>query len=223
MRIAVAVAICLQTGLLAADSPTTAGSPATADRWAKEMRQFDEADKALPPRENGIVFSGSSSIRLWNLAESFPHVQPLNRGFGGSQYSDVVRHLDRLILRHKPRVVVLYSGDNDIKAGKSVAEVVRDVETIVERVTSASPDTKIVFLSIKPSRARWNLSSEIRGANAAIAAVCAKHEQCEFVDVWPAMLGSDGEPREQLFVKDGLHLSAEGYAIWTELVAPHLQ
>jgi len=217
MRFAAVVTILLQACFCIADTPDT------VDRWAKEMQRFDETDKSNPPREDGVVFTGSSSVRLWNLAESFPSQNAVNRGFGGSQYSDIVRHLDRLVLRHKPRVVVLYSGDNDIKSGKPASDVARDVETIVSRVRSALPATKIVIVSIKPSRARWNLSKEIQKANAGIAAVCEANDGCEFVDVWPAMLGDDGQPRQQLFVKDGLHLSAEGYAIWTELVGAHLR
>ena len=43
-----------------------------------------------------------------------------------------------------------------------------------------------------------------------------------YIDIVPAMLGSDGQPVKDLFVKDMLHMSPAGYKIWTEVVGPHL-
>lgn len=218
MRCLAVLLSLLPLSLAAADA--TAPSE---DRWAKEMQRFQEQDKAQPAQDGGVVFVGSSSIRLWNLDESFPELEALNRGFGGSQIDDSVRHLDLLVLRHKPRVVVFYAGDNDVNGGKSPETVVKDFETFVARIHDELPDTRIVYIAIKPSRARWKLADKMQEANAGIAAVCKRSAVCEYVDVWPAMLGEDGEPRQELFVKDGLHLSPQGYAIWTELVAPHLE
>jgi lysophospholipase L1-like esterase len=36
------------------------------------------------------------------------------------------------------------------------------------------------------------------------------------------MLGDDGKPRPELFLKDGLHMTEAGYAVWTKLILPHL-
>ena len=32
------------------------------------------------------------------------------------------------------------------------------------------------------------------------------------------MLGPDGQPRPEIFLDDGLHMNAQGYTIWTNLV-----
>ena len=59
-------------------------------------------------------------------------------------------------------------------------------------------------------------------ANAKIKAFTEKDERLFFVDIDTPMLGEDGKPRKELFVKDGLHLSSEGYELWTGIIRPQL-
>jgi len=119
-------------------------------------------------------------------------------------------------------VVVLYAGDNDIAAGKSAEQVVHDYQVFVEAIQAALPETKIVFIAIKPSLARWKLAPLMQKANVLIAAECAKRPRLEFVDIWQPMLGPDGRPRKELFRADGLHMSHAGYLIWSQLVRPYM-
>lgn len=200
-----------------------AGAGAQADRWAKEMAAFARQDEAAPAAPGGIVFVGSSSIRLWDLEASFPGLPVLNRGFGGSEISDSVAHVDRLVLRHRPRTVVFYAGDNDIAAGKTPEAVAADFRTFAGKVFETLPRTRIAFIAVKPSLQRWALIGRVREANALIRAFCETDERLAFVDVDGPMLGWDERPRQELFVQDGLHLSAEGYALWTVLVRPLLK
>src|SRR5690606_19781047 len=207
------------SGLVLAQEPEAAPKP---DRWAKEMEKFAAADEKHPPEPGGIVFAGSSSIVRWDLKKTMEGLEPrpVNRGFGGSQVSDLVRHLERAVLVHKPRVVVVYSGDNDIAAGEEVKEVVADYEKLMGAIHKALPETRIVMISIKPSRARWKLAEPMHEVNAKVRELCEENEHAVFVDLWEPMLGEDGEPREKWFVEDGLHLSDEGYKLWTKKVRP---
>src|SRR5581483_3446273 len=97
-----------------------------ASRWESAIAAFVKQDQEKAPAKNGVVFVGSSSIRLWNLPKSFPELGALNRGFGGSELADSVRLASRLVLKHEPRLVVLYAGDNDIGSGKSPEQVAAD-------------------------------------------------------------------------------------------------
>ena len=83
-----------------------------------------------PPQKGGIVFVGSSTIRRWDTASYFPDLKIINRGFGGSEMADAVRYVDRIILPYEPRLVVVYSGDNDISAGVSSESVVVQFERL---------------------------------------------------------------------------------------------
>lgn len=199
----------------------TEKTPAPAP-WAKEMQEFAAADEKNPPRPGGIVFAGSSSIVRWDLAKLFEDLKPapVNRGFGGSQVSDLLKNIDRAVLVHQPRVVVIYSGDNDVAAGKSAEQVMGDYRKVVEAIHAKLPETRVVVIGIKPSRARWQLADPMRQVNAGVSELCEEHELLEFVDVWQPMLAKDGSPRIELLADDGLHLSDEGYRLWTKLLRP---
>src|SRR5574341_999117 len=152
--------------------------------FADEIAAFADADVATPPPERPIVFTGSSSIRLWTtLGADLAPLPVLNRGFGGSQLASVNHYLDDVVLRYRPRAVVLYAGDNDLdeRTGKTAADVVVGFETFVARVHAAVPDARIYFLAIKPSRLRWARWPEMARANAAIAERCARDPRLAFL------------------------------------------
>jgi lysophospholipase L1-like esterase len=192
------------------------------DKWEATIKKFEEADTKTPPAPGGIVFVGSSSIVKWKLSESYPDLPVINRGFGGSQLADSVRYAERIVTPYRPRVVVLYAGDNDIAAGKSPETVRDDYHNFAAVVRAKLPCAKIVYVSIKPSPSRWKLADKAREANRLIREAQRCDECQEFLDVWPAMLGDDGQPRPELFVADKLHLSPQGYEIWTKLLRPYL-
>lgn len=196
--------------------------PCKPEVWEETIAAFEATDAKEPPAKQGVLFVGSSSIRMWDLKKSFPGLPVINRGFGGSQICHATHFVDRLIAPHDPRVVVFYAGDNDIAAGKGPEQVHEDFRAFVAAVRKSLPKTPIVFIAIKPSIARWKLAEEIQAANKLIAADCEKDETLEFVDVWPAMLGEDGQPRKELLRDDRLHMTDAGYAVWTELLMPHL-
>lgn len=205
-------------------TPPPAGPPpvVVSGPWAAELSAFDAQDRAAPYRRGGVVFVGSSSIRFWDLDASFPGRDYLNRGFGGSQIADSVEYLELLVLRHEPRAVVLYAGDNDVAAGKTPAAVAADFDAFADGLHAALPAARILFLAIKPSSARWSLVERMREANRLIRERVDADARMTWVDVHTPMIGADGLPRRDLLAADGLHLSAAGYALWTRLLQPHL-
>lgn len=195
---------------------------ADAQPWQAEIREFDAADRKKPPRPGSLVFVGSSTIRLWDLKQSFPGYETLNRGFGGSQMSDVVRYMDRIVIPYRPRAVVLYEGDNDIASGKKPEEVFLDFKKFAERLFEKLPVTQLVVISIKPSPARWEQYPQMQEANARIRAYCEQRARCHFVEIGPALLDATGQPNPKYYVEDRLHLNAEGYARCAKVLEPYL-
>lgn len=181
------------------------------------------AAQSASATQGPILFAGSSTIELWNLDESFPGLKTINKGVGGSQFSDSLRWEDRDVIAYKPRIVVVYSGDNDIAAGATPQEVAARFEQFAAKLHTALPRTKLVVISVKPSILRWALVDKMRQANTLIKAYAGKQDYIDYVDIDPLMLGSDGKPRRELYVSDGLHLTPEGYKIWNAAVLPHLK
>ncbi|HEV7387679.1 MAG TPA: SGNH/GDSL hydrolase family protein [Gemmatimonadaceae bacterium] len=204
---------------------TTVQQPALAaapiNRFDADIRAFGDSDRLKPPRPGGVVFVGSSSIRLWpDLHGDFPGTNVIQRGFGGSRLDEVLHYAPRIVVPYKPSLVVLYAGDNDLAEGRTAKAVFDDYKSFVRLVQTALPETKIAYISIKPSASRWTLVDEMRAANALVKQYASAHPGLMYVDVFSAMLGPDGKPRANLFVSDSLHMNASGYAIWRQLVMP---
>jgi lysophospholipase L1-like esterase len=209
------IALCACARTISNVSP-----PQTAAGLEPEIAAFEAADRANPPGTAGVLFVGSSSIRLWpDVANDFPGQHAINRGFGGSTLTDVVYFTPRVVLPYRPRLIVLYAGDNDLAAGHTPEQVASDYRAFATRVHRALPDTRIAFISIKPSPSRWSLADKMRQANAMVAADIARDPRATFVDVFTPMLGTNGRPRPELFVEDSLHMTSAGYALWRQIVA----
>jgi lysophospholipase L1-like esterase len=205
-----------------AQATAPATRPAGPERWEQAIAAFETLDRASAPPQEAILFIGSSSIRGWRLEKHFPDLPVINRGFGGSQIEDSVHFAHRIVLPYRPRTIVFYAGENDIAAGKTPEQVAGDFERFTSIVRSELPDTRIVFLGLKPSPSRWKLIEQFRQTNALIRQFVQAQERMRFVDVEPAMLDERGRPREELFLKDMLHMTPAGYEVWTGLVRPHL-
>ena len=219
-----AAMLLLSLGLLTTAAAAPAAEQGPTDQWEADIAAFEVQDKANPPPRGGVVFVGSSSIRFWTtLAQDFPGVDVVNRGFGGSEIRDATRYASRIIAPHKPRLVVLYAGDNDLMAGRSPRQVEQDFVAFVDRVRRQVPRARIAFIAIKPSPSRAHLLDRVHDANRRIARAAATRKGVDFIDIATRMLDADGHPRPEFFVEDMLHLNAEGYRLWTKIVAPYLK
>ncbi len=197
---------------------------AATNAFEKEILAFEAADKTSPPPKNGVLFIGSSSIRLWKtLRQDLPDHPVFNRGFGGSQIADSIHFAGRIVFPYEPRAIVCYAGGNDINSGKSAERVFADWQTFVQQVHAKLPTTKIAYISIAPNPARWKQIERIRAANALIENHARTDARLSFIDVHPAMMGTDGLPKPDIFVADKLHMNTNGYALWKGVVGAHLK
>jgi len=193
-------------------------------RWQGELNAFAQADREHPPAKDGVLFVGSSTIRMWpDIARDFQD-QPvvINRGFGGSTMEDSSLFARELVVRYKPRLVLVYAGDNDLAEGRSPMQVLESFARFANVVRSDLPDTRIAFISVKPSPSREKLMPQIRETNDAIAAYLRRLPNSDYIDVYTSMLGADGRPRPELFRPDQLHMNDQGYRLWQSLIASHL-
>ena len=136
--------------------------------------------------------------------------------------SDSLHFADRIVLPYKPSTIVLYAGDNDVSRGVSPETVAENFQRFVAKVHQTLPKTKIIFVAIKPSIRRWSMVEKMRAANAMVRRQCEANPQLEYLDIDKPMLGENGQPRPELFIKDGLHMSDAGYEIWSKLLKPLL-
>lgn len=191
-------------------------------RWENDIHAFETKDKESFPAKGGIVFVGSSSIRMWDVNKFFPGLPVLNRGFGGSHMEDSVYYAKRIVIPYEPKTIVLYAGDNDIASGKTPERVFTDFKEFVKIIHAALPKTRIIYIPIKPSIKRWELIKPMRETNRLIQQYIQQGSLLDYVDIDTPMIGEDGKPRKSLFLEDGLHLNEDGYKLWTEKLLPYL-
>lgn len=189
-------------------------------RFAKEITAFAEQ----PAEKGGIVFTGSSSIRLWKtLKEDFPGLPVLNRGFGGSVSNDLNVYFDTLITRHEPKVVVTYTGSNDINAKLTVQETFADYTKFLDSVHAKFPKTRVIITSVKIGEKRIAQIPQVLALNEKLQAWVSGKDWVRYIDCTSYLADESGKPIRKYYVKDLLHLSPEGYAMWTQTLDPVLR
>ena len=197
-----------------------AGKDDPAAKWGKTISEFEDWDRKNSFASDGVLFVGSSSIKLWPTREDFSDLPVINRGFGGSQISEVNYFAGRIVLPYKPKVIAFYAGDNDVAGGKSAKRVFEDYQKFVRLVHEKLPKTRIIFIAIKPSGSRWSLWPVMAEANKMIEDFCGKDARLYYFDSAGPLLGDDGKPDMKYFLKDKLHLNADGYRVWAKALKP---
>ena len=183
--------------------------------FKSEVNAIQEKNKHLIKTENKhIVFTGSSSIRIWeNLFEIFKDSTIINTGFGGSKASDLLYYIDELVINFNPKKVVIYEGDNDINSGQEINFIYKNILKIIERIKDKNDKIKIILISAKPSISRWHLRDKYIQLNQKYRELANKSDFIEFADTWSVMI-ENGVLKKDIFIEDGLHLNEKGYEIW---------
>ena len=208
-------------GILTATAQTTSTIP-----FQEEINVFIKKDSIAMPAANSILFVGSSSFNYWkDISNYFPGYPIINRGFGGSSLTDIIHFNQETILKYKPKQIYIYCGENDIAASDTISpqivfERFKTLYTIIR--THLGNNIPVMYVSIKPSVARWSMEDKFVTANSLIRNFINKQKQTQFLDVHSAMLDTNGEVYKDIFIADKLHMNAKGYAIWQKIIAPTL-
>jgi lysophospholipase L1-like esterase len=175
--------------------------------------------------KKAIVFTGSSSIRLWTDVQSrFPELNIINTGFGGSQMSDLFYYTDELIVKYNPKKILIYEGDNDLGASKTPEEILKDADKVLRLIRCGLPKkVKIYFITPKPSIRRWDQRKMYEAYISLLKGWAAKEKHVEVIDVWKPMLDEHGDLKRDLFIEDELHMNSKGYDIWTAEIRRYLR
>jgi len=178
--------------LLTTNHVLLAADPSPSLRFEKEIKAYEAADEKNPPPEGAILFTGASGIRLWvSLQADFPEHKVINRGFGGCHMADVVYYADRIVTPYKPKLIVAQAGGNDINGGKTPQQVLADFQTLVDKVRAKLPETRIAFLSMSPSPARWSQVEQQREGNRLVKEFVDKAQNLDYIELFDAFVGAE--------------------------------
>lgn len=192
-------------------------------RFNKQVEQLLAKEHSFDSNKKLIVFTGSSSIVRWKTVQAdFLDYNVINYGFGGSVFSDLIYFYDDLILKQKPDVLFIYEGDNDVARDKKVSTIYKEAKVLHAKIQKDLPNTKVVFISPKPCIANWSKKENYILLNKKLEKYCRKQDNLEFADVWSAMVDENGVVFQDIFVADGDHMNAKGYAIWIDVIGAFL-
>lgn len=193
--------------------------------FAEDIAAFKKQDSISFPGTGKILFVGSSSFTMWKDVQSyFPGYPIINRGFGGSSLTDVIYYADQVIFPYKPKQIVIYCGENDFAGNDSLypAQVAERFTRLFTLIRERFPKVPVAYISMKPSPSRKHLMPKFNVANVMIKSFLRGKKKTKFIDVYHAMLQSDGNPMEDIFLDDKLHMNKKGYVIWQKLIEPYL-
>jgi lysophospholipase L1-like esterase len=211
--------ILVLTGYVATAQDTTGPK-----QWESTIREFEQQDIQHPPAKGSNLFVGSSSITIWrDINECFPGYAVLNRGFGGSNFLDLIYYVDRIVVPYAPSKIFVYEGDNDLALGADPSEVLQRAIQFRTIIAKKLPSAKVVFISAKPSPSRWKLKDKYEQFNSELKKYSSKKKNTEFADVWTSMLDERGAVLKHIFRPDSLHMNSEGYVIWEAKLRPFLK
>ena len=192
-------------------------------RFKEQVEKLKNIEYSFNADKKLVVFTGSSSIVRWKTVQKdFPHYNVVNNGFGGSVFSDLIYYYDELILNFKPDILFIYEGDNDVARDKDINSVFKEAKDLRRRIKKDLPQTKVIFIAPKPCIANWSKKDNYIKLNKKIAKFCTKTNNTEFADVWSAMVDENGVVFQDIFVEDGDHMNAKGYAIWIDVIGKFL-
>lgn len=194
------------------------------NRFKEQVDRLFNAEYNFSPDKKLVVFTGSSSVVMWkDVQQRFPEFNIINNGFGGSHFSDLLYFYNQLVTKQTPDILFIYEGDNDVASNKKTREIYKDAKTLAGKLKRDLPSTKVVFISPKPSVARWNLKKDYDKINKKLKKLCEKTNGFAFADMWPAMLDENGMVFTDIFLEDNLHMNKKGYDIWEKVIGEYLK
>ena len=194
------------------------------EKFEKHIEKFEKADVEKMPPEGAVLVVGSSSIRKWHgeIAKDLEPLTIVGRGFGGSNTNDLLHYADRIVFKYKPRAIVIYEGDNDVAQGVGHDTIIATYTLLLDAIKKNLPDCRVYVLVVKPSPRRWDMWPTMRRVNASLSALASDRSAVTYIDIASPMLGKDGKPKAELYVKDRLHMSRAGYDVWRDAIRPML-
>jgi lysophospholipase L1-like esterase len=192
--------------------------------FISEIKAFETKDSLAMPATGQILLVGSSTFRFWTTSkEDLSEYPTINRGFGGSQMSDVNFYFDRIVSKYQPKMILVYEGDNDLAAGENPESIFEDFKIFAEKVKTQLPQAKVAYCSIRPSIARTNIRDKQMKVNELIQGFCKKSKGFYFIDMYKEYFLPNGDLMPDVFVSDQLHLNKKGYEIWAKATRKFLK
>lgn len=207
---------------------------ARLDDWA-QLARYREANASQAPPANGearVLFLGDSITDSWDdpkFGGFFPGKPYINRGISGQTTPQMLLRMSADVLAHKPKVLVLLAGTNDISGntGRMTNEQIQDNITTIAELANLH-GIKVVLSSILPTSNYHAKPGDtlppqtvrrplerIRALNTWMKTYADAHHHV-YLDYFTATVDGQGMLKTELSADD-LHPNIAGYQIMAPL------
>jgi lysophospholipase L1-like esterase len=183
--------------------------------------------RSYPNSDKDVIFLGNSITARTNWNELLGMPVARNRGISGDTTFGVLERLDE-VYEGRPAKVFILIGINDISRNVPDKLILRNIGEIISRIRNGSPGTRVYLQTILPVNntfnaypRHYNKDRHILKVNEGLRAMSGE-TQVTLIDLHPRFLDSEGR-LDKKFTDEGLHLNAEGYTLWAEILYPHLK
>lgn len=218
-------AIGMMTSLASmAQTPTVSYRPFAhyGDKTAEfaKMRAVDSTD---------VVMLGNSLTEFagdWNKLTGGRHIR--NRGIAGDDAAGISHRLCQ-VLPGRPKAVFLMVGINDLSHNLTARQVADLCTALIDRIRREAPDTRLYVQSLLPINEDFGKWKTLEGRTddvPQVNAIVRKH--CEqngitYIDLFGKFTRHGTNEMRRSLTSDGLHLSKQGYKIWTFVLKRYLR
>lgn len=160
-----------------------------------------------------ILFLGHSLVAFHDWQERFPQHVIENLGAAGETAAGLLERIDTITAgRADPDAFLVMTGTNDLFIGAE--DLAGTIGEIIGKLRQNCPEALVVIKSVIPVHPRWAAAGDIVRLNDSVAAI-ARERDAVFLDLTGLFTDEKGLARPELFLDDGIHLSDEGYRVWS--------
>lgn len=179
---------------------------------------FDVKKTSIVLDEN-IVFFGDSITSGYKIEEFYPKNNVINSGTSGDTTENLLERMED-VYKYNPSKVFILIGINDLNRGKSIDEITKNIQKIINNIKANRKYTKIYIESVYPINRNvfeekdYSFNEKINNdiikeLNNKIKILC-KENKIQYIDVYNSLLDNDGNLKD-IYTNEGLHLSDLGY------------
>ncbi|MCL1813382.1 MAG: GDSL-type esterase/lipase family protein [Treponema sp.] len=191
-------------------------------KWWNDRHKSKIGDNVV--KNQKIVLIGDSITEGFEFTKSWEDLNNkyknkiTNLGFSGDSTEHVIWRLENgeFPAGIDPEYVTLMIGVNNKNSPESIAA---GIGKILKIISTNAPRSKILLFSILPC-GKGTDDPETKRMNA-VNKIIQKYDgylNIRYIDISSLYLHQSGELIEELFARDKLHIKAEGYEIWRDVI-----
>lgn len=182
----------------------------------------------LSIQRNSIVFLGTSLTEQFELGELFKNTNICNRGINGDDTPKMLNRLTVITQAH-PEKIFLEAGINDIAEGTKIETVLVNYKKLIHTLHQECTTSKLYVQSILPVNDTGGLvinakikNADIQYVNNSIQLYCSSNG-IPFINTHDQFTVNGKMNPKYCINDDGVHLSGEGYLLWTKILQPYVK